>query len=365
MIPYEPMQPNTPTTELTTIPVGAIVAIDEAKLIRFSVEESVIADLSHRHTGLTIAGVDDKEGYDRVHAARMEVRKWRTGLESDRKGKKRILLDAGKRLDVEADRLEALLLAIETPLDKEETRIDDERKAIKTAVELAKKAKLDGRMREIQALNMQADPSAVDAMTDDEFAAKMVTARERFDVKKAEEKAAADKKAQEETDAKTAREAEAERLRLQKIELDRQAAELKKQTDAAEAQRKADADRVADQQRQLDADRKKLEDEKAAKVRADELEKAKAEGAAKAKKEAADKAARDKAADELKERKRKDAEARRQARMSDAGKLDQFAKQLEELVLPKLTDEALGTELGRVMGNVVVRLRTLAKDHVA
>lgn len=334
---------NDQTTALEAVPVSATPIV-------FNPVDARIAELAKNYLGLVVNGVEDKKGLEVVHTARMEIRGHRVNIEKTRKSLKAEALEYGRRVDAEAARLTTMLEPIEKHLLAEEEKIEAEKTRIKQAAELVKKAKLDDRMRQIQALNLQADPSAVEALTDEAFEKKITEARERHEVKLREDMEAADKKAKQEAEEKAAREAEAERLRLQKVELDKQAADLKRQQDEQAAA-----------QRKLDDDRRALEAEKAEKQRLEDLAKAKAEGAAKAKRDADEKAKRDKAAADEKERKRKEAEARREARRPEAEKIRKFAEAVELVDRPQVNQESR-TILDKVIRQAGESLRQIAKE---
>lgn len=82
---------------------------------------------------LTIAGLNDKKGYDLVKAALNKVKKLRTAVEGKRKELKAVALEYGKAVDGEAKRLTLLVQPIEDALAKKIAAIDE-------AAEQARKA---------------------------------------------------------------------------------------------------------------------------------------------------------------------------------------------------------------------------------
>jgi chemotaxis protein histidine kinase CheA len=94
-----------------------------------------IENLTIKYCQLTINGLEDKEGYDRVHKARMDVRDLRVKIEKKRKELKEDSLAYGRAIDGEAKRINAMIEPIETYLADQEKAIDDEKERIRKAKE--------------------------------------------------------------------------------------------------------------------------------------------------------------------------------------------------------------------------------------
>lgn len=250
-----------------------------------------LAELKAKYGALTIAGVNDKKGYELVHAGRMEVRAYRTAVDKTRKALNEEHQDYIRRVNAEAKRITGLLLEIEEPLDAEETRIDSEIAAIKAAKQKEINDRLQARVTALTAVGAPFQLSELTMMTDMVFDMVLKTATEAWEAKEkirldqeahakafqeqqAKEAAAAEeekkRKAKEEADALAE---EKKKLALQKAEQDKKAAELKAQEDEinrkkAEAERKEREEKI------------RQEAEAAAKVKAEQEAKAKAAKAA-------------------------------------------------------------------------------------
>jgi chromosome segregation ATPase len=226
--------------------------------VKFSLADARIAELETEYAGLTIAGVEDKDGYRDVHKARMVVKGYRVEVEKTRKLLKSDALEYGRKVDAEAKRLTALLAPIEDRLSEEETRIDNEKREIAAAAEKARRDALDDRVRKANAVGMEASVSELEAMSEEDFGLALQAA-----------KVLAEEKAKLEAQERAQREAEA-----------REVAEARATLEAEQAT-------LREQQATLEADRRKVEDAQAKQARESELQKAREEAAERAKAEAA------------------------------------------------------------------------------
>jgi hypothetical protein len=97
------------------------------ELQKFNLADAVIADMAKKYLALTIKDLDDKEGFELVHVARMDVKAKR--VEVTKKGKDlRAEANAyNKAVLDEEKRIIGLLAPIETHLETEENRITDEK----------------------------------------------------------------------------------------------------------------------------------------------------------------------------------------------------------------------------------------------
>jgi hypothetical protein len=119
----EPAEANALATQLEAVST-ALVKIDKVA--------AGIADLRAKY-GSVVFDVTTVKGMKEACEARAEIREPRYEVERLRKAAKRPILDLGKKLDTEAERITNELLAIENPLDlqitAEQTRKEDEKKA--------------------------------------------------------------------------------------------------------------------------------------------------------------------------------------------------------------------------------------------
>lgn len=253
-------------------------------LVQYSKTEAALAALREKYTGATFDMTTTK-GDKEARAARLELTTLRTGLEKRRKEFKAPALEFGKKIDAEAARITGEIEALETPIDAQ-IRADENRRAAEKAererIEAARVAVHQNRLAVIRACvgKAQGLPSAriavgieqvermaTDAATWEEFAGEAATAQ-------AETLAAMRSM----FDAAKAREDEEARVELQRVENERIAAE-----------NRAQAERLAEQQRELDAkaaaikaeeDRLQHEEQERQRAAAAEIERAAAEARA-------------------------------------------------------------------------------------
>jgi chromosome segregation ATPase len=107
-------------------------------LKEYNVPDAAISKYREDFMSLSVRGVDDKEGYDLCHSARMEVKGKRVEVEKTRKKLKEDALEYGRVVDKEAKRITALLSPIEEYLLSQEKIVDDEKERIKNAEENAR-----------------------------------------------------------------------------------------------------------------------------------------------------------------------------------------------------------------------------------
>ena len=305
-----------------------------------NVTAAKLAEFKAKYSGLAIASVEDRKGYELVHTARMEIRNHRTAVEKVRVRLKEESLAYGRKVDAEAKRLTALLLEIEKPLEAEEKRIDAEKERIKAEKQKEADAKLQRRIDALTAVGAPANVADLTGMKDDIFEMVLKTATEAWELKEKERKAAeealakqreaerleAERKAQEEAERKAKEEAalkaERERLAAERAEQERQAEALRKEREALEAEKRRQEQAAREEQ-----------------IRREAEEKAKAEAERRAREEEARKVqeaeriAREKAQAEA------DRKAREAAR-PDAEKLLAVASSLGTYRLPEMATEA-------------------------
>ena len=266
-------------------------------------------------------------GYDQVRQALAIVRTHRVAVEKRRVELKKDALEYGRRVDFEAKRITALLLEIEDPLKAKKQVIDEEKEAEARAKIEAEKARIEAEER---------------------------ARREAEEAKLAAQRAEIARQ-QAELDARTAaedarRRAEQERVEAeQRAERERLAAERRK---LEEAQRAAEeASRIA--REKLDAEHRAVQAEK---VRLDRIE-FERQAKERAEREAAEKAERDRKAAEIAEAHRKaaeEAETRRlEAARPDVEKVKAFGKAIRGLQLPEVANAGARDFLALVQQDLV------------
>lgn len=348
----------------------ALVQVPE---IKYSIADDAIDALREQYMPLEIASIDDKNGFNAVHTARMDVRERRVAVEKERQNLKRGILDAGKAVDDEAKRITALLSPIESHLEKEEARykkwLDDR----KREAEIAAQAKLNKRLDALAAVGAMRHPKVVAVLTDEEFEQTLADCRREKEERDAAEAEAAEARRNEEERLRVEREElakvkaqqEAELAEKRRVEEERLAAERKeteerlaKEREAIEAEKR----RQAEEQARLDAEKERIEAEAAERQRLVELERAKAEAAERARKEAEQKQQRE--AEEAKRQAEADeAERRRiESLRPDHEKLLGVAEAVSAIEIPDVSPAAadVAGEVRMLLTNAASRIRAAA-----
>jgi len=241
-----------PPAQLTTKEKAA------QEVARFDVGRAWIAEKKELYKGLTIAGVDDKEGQKKVKEAWQEVRNKRLEVDKKHKVIKADYLEITQAIDKEKRDLTELLEEVETPLKEELDRIEAEKEAIKQKAEREAQARLQGRVAELldngMAFNgnyyaigatISMDVVTLKTMTDEDYATFLArVAQENATIVSA--KAEEERKKKEEADRLEAQRKEQEemqkKLDAQKREMEEQQAAIDRQKkEAMEARTKARA----------------------------------------------------------------------------------------------------------------------------
>ncbi len=321
------------------------------ELQRFNVTDAAIAKMSEEYMALTIKDLSDKDGFDMVHKARMNVKGKRISVEKTRKELKEDALRYGQAIDKEAKRITALLEPIENHLDSEEGKIQAEKDHIKAVVEAKEVARLQARVDTIcafgaifngqtyTAYGLQIPVALVKTCTDEQFSqfiAQIQAAKAEDDAKrKAEEARRLEEQA---LILKVQQEQEAERQRLV-AEAKKQVEEMAREKEAIEAKEKA----IREEREAIEKEKQRLLDEKMTaeneKRRQAELEQAKKEATEKALQDAKEKAEREAAAKIEAERKAKEAAERKAARAPDKVKILLIADTLDSIQTPDVKTE--------------------------
>lgn len=315
-----------------SIPAAPPAQVDPEALAisdNFEITKAKIEAMKQACAGLTIAGIEDRKGYDLVHSHRMQVRDARTGVDKIRKALKEGVLARGRKIDSVAKELTALLVEIEEPLEVEEKRIDAERDRIKAEKQREADAKLQKRIEELQAFGQPFTLAELTLMTDTQYGFLRATAEDAFKAREAlrieAETALAKVRADEAAKAEAERKAKEEAERIERERVAAQAAENAKAASALEEARAA----LRKEQEEFDAKRRAQE-------QAAREEQARKDGEAKAKADVEAKAVADKAKSE--------AEAKRladiQAASPDADKIFTLAMEVDAWNLPQVSTEA-------------------------
>lgn len=338
------------------------------ELIAFNQRAEEIASLAEQYLPLKIHGLEDRKGYELVHAARMNLVKFRTAIEAKRKELKADSLEYGRQVDAAAKVMTAQIAPIEAHLEAEESVVIAERDRVKREAELAKAAALQKRMDALAEAGATINSFLVEGMTEPQFAETLAKAQEA----KAERERLAEAERQ-----RIAAEAEARRLEAEALAKER--AELAAQRKAQEAEATAFAERQAAITRQQEAEaariraeQQKLIDAENAQNRIAEMEQARKEAAEKSrieteqrladearrKQDAAEKAAAKAKADaDAKERKRAKEEAKRPYRE----KLEAVAAAVEAIEVPRGPGD---DDVTAILRQAAIEIRAIAAGEL-
>ena len=351
------------------------------QVIVFPVTDQAIVTLGEKLSGIVVP-FGDKAAYKTLSAAISEVRTVRTDVEKKRVELKADALEFGKKVDSEAKRITALLVAIENPLKEQKEKIDAEDariKAEKEAVERERIEAIQKRINHITTAPMRANmksiaeiEKAIQGLKDfeiDESFAEFVgqASKEKFlalhelekylEVRKLFEAEEAERIAREQAEAEARRveserlKAEAEALRIEREKFAEQQRAIdeanRKERELMLAEQAKQQAEIAEQQRAIDAENNRLASEAAERQRQQDL--------AQARKEAAEKAIADEAE---KQRIIAEAKAREDALKPDIERLKAHVENFLA-TMPEMT-----TKDGKAMARELVGvIKTIAEDY--
>ncbi|MFA5453252.1 MAG: hypothetical protein WC248_06735, partial [Candidatus Methanomethylophilaceae archaeon] len=215
--------------------------------IKYDTNVATIQKLGEQYMPLKITDLTDKGQFKTVHDARMVMVKIRTTIEAQRKAQKASALEYGRAVDKAAGELFDISNPIEEHLQTEEQKVIDEQKRIKEEAERIEREKIQARVNAFQSFNVVLPFMDVATMTDDEFNLKLSEAKTAFE---AEQERLAKEKAE--------REAEQKRLAEERAELERKRAEQEaRDKEAREKEEAFRAEREAFEREKREAQEKK------------------------------------------------------------------------------------------------------------
>lgn len=228
------------------------IELVQTALVEFDRVAAGLAQLEKNYAGV-VYDVEEPRGLEHAKAARVALRTPRYEVERIRKSAKAPLLAIGKKLDTEAARITSEIMKLEDPIDQqiktEEWRKGAEKQAA-IAAEARRQADIQTRIAAIRnrasigtASSAQIDQERADLANlpiDESFA--------EFQQQATDAKGATLNTLEQLHAAAVAREAEAERIKAERVELARLRAE-QEQRDVAERARLAEEDRLARAQR--------------------------------------------------------------------------------------------------------------------
>lgn len=308
----------------------------ESSLQILDQREAKLIELADKYTGLTIAGVEDKEGYKKVREARIELKKERVAVENDAYDLRESAVKFQKAVVAKEKRLVAIIYKTEKTLQEEEAKYQKALEEIKIKKDREEKERIQNRINSLAKFGRAIDLYDATTMPDDKFNELLTQAEIDFNAEQ-------DRIAQEKAEAERLRNEEAARLKAEREELARQRAEIEA------AQRKADlelAERSRKEREWIEeqnrikaeqlAERKKLDDEKRKHEEQIRLEQAKKEAAERARIEEQERIQREEQEKIERERLAKLEAERQEALKPDKEKLMQYAHELMSVPVPVL-----------------------------
>lgn len=124
------------------------------ELKKFDPTEAAIANYQ-KYLNLKIEGIDDKEGLEKVHAARIEVKTKRVEVDKLRKQLNETALTFQRAVNARAKEITEKITPIEIYLSKEEDRILEEKQAIKERKEREEQERIQGRINRALMVGME------------------------------------------------------------------------------------------------------------------------------------------------------------------------------------------------------------------
>jgi hypothetical protein len=235
-----------------------VIKLDRSDVAEISQVEVSIVAMRDQYMPLTINGIEDRDGFDRVYEARQDVKGKRIAVEKTRKRLKADVIEFGRLVDGEAKRITDMLTPIEKHLQSQEDAYIQAKAEAKRAQEQAEAAKLQARMDQLIAVRAAAPITEIKAMTDEAFESFLAAKTSEHEERLAAEVAAEIERAK----------AEAEAARLRAEEETRLAAERAEKEAALKAEQARLAEERARQEAALAEERARLEAERQAHLEA-------------------------------------------------------------------------------------------------
>lgn len=255
------------TQELVTDPVKSILSNPMIKALKE--RENKFKDAVKSAKGLTIKGIEDKEGYEAVHKAERILVNHRTTLDKDRKALTRGLDEAKTFvMDIEKDLLK-IILPEEERLKAEKQKIADAKESLRLAEEQKVTDMLNVRIKQLSDFGTIHDHFELRHMTEEQFSEILSVAKSAFEERQAQ------LKKEEEERQKFAEEQEKFRKEREALEAEKLAMQKQKESAEREAELKKAAEDAAEKARiETEARLKREAEEKAAteKAEAEKLE---------------------------------------------------------------------------------------------
>lgn len=277
-----------------------IIKIDY-KAIKYPVAEKAISKMIAEYTSLTIEGVEDRQGYMAVDAARKDLKSKRVAIEHKRKD---LNEDARKYINAvngEAKRLTDMITPVESRLKDMTDEIDAEKQRIKKEKEEAEMKKLMDRLNRLSGINHGQNSESIMEMDDEGFElffeaakalhdAEMKKIQEQERIRKEEEaKAEAERLAEQKRieAEKAAMEAERKKMEAERMALEEEKRKMQAEKDRIQREKELEEAKkiAAEEAKKAEQERIRLQEEEKKRLEAEEIERKKREEALKPDKE--------------------------------------------------------------------------------
>ncbi len=300
---------------------------------------------------LRVNGVDDTEGFEKVHKARMEVRTLRTSVEKSRTALKASALAFGRKVDAEAKRIAAMIAPIEEHLIDQEAVVKREKDRLAKIEQDKRDAAIRERLEKLSLFGVHRSARDIEGYSDEEFEWFLKDSEKKYIAKQAEEEAERQRATEE---------AERNRIESERLKAEREAIEAEQRQHAEElAEQKriqeeelrkvreyqeAEEKRIRQEREAIEAEKKRLEREefeRQAKIKAETEAREKLEREAKERAEAEERRKIEEVA-RLEQERIELEEAERQAELmkTDVQRLGDLAKQIEDIKRPEVKSDA-------------------------
>jgi hypothetical protein len=171
--------------------------------------------LAEQFKGLTIKGVDDKLGFATLRDARITLKSRRIQIEKDGKALRENAVKFQKRVIEREKQLIAIIEPTENALYMEEKRIEEQKEVIRLEKERKENERIQNRVTALAQFSFAMDLYELKIMPDAEFTELLLKVQDEYNQ---EQQRLAEVKAEEEKQ----RQAEQERIRLEREEFARQ-----------------------------------------------------------------------------------------------------------------------------------------------
>ena len=151
------------------------------EIVKYNVNEAAISKMSDIYLNLKVKDINDKDGFDAVHSAKMVMVKHRTGIEKLRKSTNKDAQDFIRINNANAGTLIALMQPIEFHLATEEKKITDEKKRIKEEKAADRRLITQNRVDTLFQLGVVRPFDDVAMYTDDEYKYILTIAQAEYD----------------------------------------------------------------------------------------------------------------------------------------------------------------------------------------